>query len=190
MSDPRDPVRGLWEYLDGSGVRGDSVLAYLQRAWPFLAGGDEHAMAAHKLSRIEDPSWEAPILRFKIERHGGTVKGSSRAEVQEWRVDLDARTAETTAIRTHRQLRPLRARLDVERAAQEIAAVVVAVADDPRLRWSPDRSRVQVHTSVVVNPDAASRQTVEGRRKRLVAALRPKLEEAGWRLSGSWYERA
>jgi hypothetical protein len=31
------------------------------------------------LGRMEEVVWEPPILSFTVERHGGTVQGSSRA---------------------------------------------------------------------------------------------------------------
>jgi hypothetical protein len=71
-----------------------TLVALLGAAWPYLTGADDHAMRSFKLSRIEGPSWESPILRFVIERHGGTVPGSKRAELQAWEVNLDAATAE------------------------------------------------------------------------------------------------
>jgi hypothetical protein len=56
--------------------------------------GDDGGMAGQKLlGRMEEVVWEPPILTFKIERHGGTVLGSSRATPQEWRLDLDKKTA-------------------------------------------------------------------------------------------------
>jgi hypothetical protein len=48
---------------------------------------------SHKLlNRMEKPIWNPPILTFRIERHGAAALGSSRAEVQEWTVDLERMT--------------------------------------------------------------------------------------------------
>ena len=65
----------------------------LAEVWDDL-GGDNGGMAGHKLiRRMERVEWHRPILTFLIERHGGTVLGSTRAELQRWSVDLDRGTA-------------------------------------------------------------------------------------------------
>jgi hypothetical protein len=74
-----------------------SILERLIAAvWDDLSG-DDGGMEAHKLSRMENPIWNPPVLTFRIERHGGTVLGSSRAVVQEWTVDLERLTADLDA---------------------------------------------------------------------------------------------
>src|SRR5271157_472113 len=75
----------------------------LAEVWDDL-GGDNGGMAGIKLiRRMERVEWHRPILTFLIERHGGTVLGSTRAELQRWSVHLDRGTA--TCVRTgHRQL--------------------------------------------------------------------------------------
>lgn len=57
--------------------------------------GDYGGMEDYKLlGRMEDVTWDphTHILTFKIERHGGTVMGSSRAEIQRWKVDVNKMT--------------------------------------------------------------------------------------------------
>jgi hypothetical protein len=47
--------------------------------------GDYGGMEGYKLlGRMEDVTWGPPVLSFSVERHGGTVMGSSRAELQGW----------------------------------------------------------------------------------------------------------
>jgi hypothetical protein len=41
---------------------------------------------------MEDVAWQPPKLSFAVERHGGMVMGSTRADVQHWEVDLEKRT--------------------------------------------------------------------------------------------------
>jgi hypothetical protein len=67
---------------------------------PLLAGswdeftGDYGGMEGYKLlGRIEDVMWQPPKLAFTIERHGGTVMGSTRAELQHWEVNVEQKTA-------------------------------------------------------------------------------------------------
>lgn len=133
-------------------------------------------MEAYKLGRAEDLAWSDPILTFAIERHGGMAHGSTRAELQIWRVDLDAGTAEVTGGR-YRQLHPTAPRLDVRPIAEEIVALVESNADDPRIR----RKGTEVHPVLSkFLPPGGPKQTREGRMKRLRAALEPLMREKGW----------
>ena len=53
----------------------------LSEVWDDL-GGSDCGMAGHKLiGRMEHVEWNPPVLTFTIERHGGTVLGSTRAEL-------------------------------------------------------------------------------------------------------------
>src|SRR4051812_8749544 len=65
----------------------------LAACWPEL-GGDHGGMEGCKLlGRMEDVVWNPPQLTFSVERHGGTVQGSTRAELQRWTVDVERGTA-------------------------------------------------------------------------------------------------
>ncbi len=60
----------------------------LANYWESIEGSNAGGMRAYKLSgRIEKPKWVPPLLTFEIERHGGTVQGSSRAELQRWTIN-------------------------------------------------------------------------------------------------------
>ena len=65
------------------------------------------------------------MLSFRIERHGGTVMGSTCAEVQFWDVDLDRCTAGIRDV-THRQLVKTAPRHDVKALASAITGVALA----------------------------------------------------------------
>ncbi len=67
----------------------EGLLARLKPAWHHLEGSESNSMAAYKLDRIEDPDWAPPILSFVVDRHGATVLGSTRGELQHWTVNLD-----------------------------------------------------------------------------------------------------
>jgi len=136
-------------------------------------------MAASKLhERMESVEWSPPHLQFTIERHGGTVHGSTRADLQRWDVNVQRGTA-TLIAGGVRQLRKLQRRLDVTPLADTIAALVLAGADDPRLHWSADRRGVQVQIARVI-PAASASQTITSRRKRFRVALDEKLKTVGW----------
>src|SRR5690348_3540304 len=98
----RDDLRRL---LDRYGTtREADLVRELERVWYDLHSSSDEKMATHKLSRLEQPEWNPPCLTFAIERHGGTVLGSTRAELQWWIVDLDAGTATVVGRPSFRQL--------------------------------------------------------------------------------------
>lgn len=79
----------------------------LTDCWSDLEGSSEGGMEASKLQgRMESIDWQPPLLTFVIERHGGTVCGSTRAELQHWEVDVERMTA--TIVKTgQRQIAPM-----------------------------------------------------------------------------------
>jgi hypothetical protein len=140
--------------------------------------GDVGGMTSDKLfGRTETLIWTPPHLTFMIERHGGTVMGSSRAALQHWTIDVtDGSRACSRA--SHRQLKPMSPRLDVTPLAEELATRILRGIADHRLKWiPPDRVRVLISTTI---PGAgAAKQTIDGRRKRFWKELDNRLE-AGW----------
>jgi hypothetical protein len=153
-------------------------------------------MAAYKLKRGENFRWADPCLEFDIERHGGLAVGSTRAELQHWVVDLQALTAHCEPA-GKRQISPMREAMtakDMECVAVELRELVVARADDPRLKWVEGRDRVRVLSGVIINPTGdVPKQTLDGprgRRRRLGDAVSTEFARIGWRDCGSgWYER-
>jgi hypothetical protein len=75
---------------------------FLAAAWEQLNGFDAEGMAAEKLDRIEQVEWNPPRLTFVIERHGGTVMGSTRAELHGWSIDIDRGTANCNPSHSYR----------------------------------------------------------------------------------------
>lgn len=153
------------------------LLELLTPCWDEFRGSGDRAMATYKLRRVERASWNPPTLTFVIERHGGTVMGSSRAELQQWTLDLDAMTAKCEEV-GHRQLAPMQPRLDVGPLADEIARLIVSKSGDARLRWYPDR-RVRVLIGKIIPAGSAVRQTLEGWRRRFRTALGERLTGLG-----------
>ncbi len=151
----------------------------LAACWDDL-GGDEGGMAGEKLhGRMESVVWDPPKLSFVIERHGGTVMGSSRAELQHWTVDVEAQTATVGKV-GHRQLAPMQPRLDVKRLTGEVAALIVGHQQHGRLKWYED-GRVRVLVGKILPKGSAVKRTLEGRRKRFREALAERLGKLGWR---------
>ncbi len=153
------------------------VEALLSRCWDQLQGSGEGGMTAPKLrDRTEEMQWKPPMLSFNIERHGAMVNGSSRAEVQQWRIDLSRKIAELSAVRPRQKL-PMDKRLDVKPLAAEIAAFINAGREDQRLKWHGEGC-VRVATGKVI--PTTNKQTTNSRRKRFAAELESVLAPSGW----------
>jgi hypothetical protein len=134
-------------------------------------------MAAYKLSgRTEDLEWKPPVLTFNIERHGGFVNGSTRAEVQKWEVDLDQETASLMGI-GRRQIIPMAPRLDVKAVAAEIATIINEQREDGRVKRLA-ANRVRILTGEVI--PATNQRTTASRRKRFAQELERLLLPLGW----------
>jgi hypothetical protein len=141
--------------------------------------GDDGSMTGEKLlGRMEEVVWQPPDLSFTVERHGGTVQGSSRASLQQWRLDLDKKNAWCEE-RHFRQVRGRQPRLDVGAFAEEVASLILHHREDGRLRWYED-GRVRVVVGKVLPKGTAVAQTLAGRRKRFRQALRDRLAVEGW----------
>ena len=155
----------------------------LEGCWDMFDGSADESMAAYKLARAEDLIWDPPFLMFTIERHGGTSLGSTRAELQEWTLDLEHMIAKREKI-GYRQVYRKQAPFDVKPIARELCEAIVSGSSDERLRWSGSGA-VQVLTSIIL--PMSSKKTLEGRRKRLRKAMREMLAPHGWQSHGSWW---
>lgn len=130
------------------------------------------------LNRMENVSWQPPILSFSIERHGGTVMGSTRAELQHWEVDLVKQTA--TIVKTgHRQLSPMAKRVYIKPLAEELLEAIRSGKEDDRLAWH-GQDEVSLCTSFIFPRKSGFRMTVGGRRNRLREAVAAVLLNEGW----------
>jgi hypothetical protein len=174
-----DELRNYLNTLEPGPVEETTHLEHLlAEVWDDL-GGDNGGMAGHKLiRRMARVEWHRPILTFLIERHGGTVLGSTRAELQRWSIDLERQTA--TCERTgHRQLSPMARRVDVGPIADEIARKIASGEADDQLSWLGD-GRVRVEVGKIFPAQSGYKQTVQCRRMRLREALIERLSTKGW----------
>ena len=133
------------------------------------------------LRRMEAVAWDAPVLSFRIERHGQTALGSSRASIDAWTLDIDKMTTTAEKGVGRRQVRPPLPRLDVNLLAAELCAAVTAGQPDDRLKWEGD-SKVRVLIGKVIPERSAVKDTLAGRRKRLRDELTRLLASAHWKL--------
>ena len=163
------------------------LVQLLEDCWDMFSGSDQEGMGVYKIQRMEDPWWNPPILSFTIERHGATVLGSTRAELQEWVVDLDRRVSECQAI-GYRQLYPKEAPVDVKPIVEELVSLIISGCQDERLQWS-GTARLRILTGRILSAGLIPKQTLEGRRKRFLKALEERLAPHGWQRRGSWWER-
>jgi hypothetical protein len=113
-----------------------------------------------------------------IEIGSEILPGPTRAELQQWAVDLDRKTA-TCQCAGHRQLHPMAKRIDVQPIVDEITTRIVMGDRDDRLRWLKDGS-VRVEVGKVFPGGSGYKHTIQGRRRRLRAALIERLRPDGW----------
>lgn len=159
---------------------GDDVVRVLWRVWYLLDGADAHAMAGYKLlERAKNPTWRDPVATFEIERHGDPA-----GQIQTWNVNLARGTAECV---DERPLRPQTSQLQQDEGAlaAELASLIRAGEDDPRLRWADDRRH-----EVKVLADSALGGATSSQAKRLREAIAAELGDAWVRERGLFVRAA
>jgi len=162
------------------------ILDALRATWSGLSGGGDQATTPDKVYRAEELEWNPPTLKFILERHGGTVNGSSRAELHHWEVDTVGWSASIVR-RGHRQLVPQARAIRIDPICRELLASVTERKEHVCVHWI-DSSRARFYITRAF-PDGAPQQTMQGRTKRLREMLPTYLESAGWALQrvGSQY---
>jgi hypothetical protein len=157
------------------------LAALLRNCWDQFVGSDAEGMEPGKLlGRMEKTSWDPPVLSFTLERHGGTVLGSSRAELQRWEVNVETRSA-TCGTCGHRQLTSMQPKLNVKPLAEEIVGLILEGRHDNRLKWNADGSvRVVIGKVEGLQSGSAVQQTLAGRRRRVREEVERLLTSHGW----------
>lgn len=147
--------------------------------WEEFKGSDFESTESYKLvGRMEDVYWDPPLLIFKIERHGATVMGSSRAALHKWTLNLEEKTAECKT-GGYRQLFKRQPNLNVKKIAEEIIPIILNEKQDERLRWYKDGT-VRILIGQIIPTDSASKETVVNRRKRFRKAMDELMDKSGW----------
>jgi hypothetical protein len=158
-------------------MRIESLLA---AAWHELQGGNEEAMEGFKLhGRSENLIWQPPFLRFTIERHGGTVLGSTRAALHRWEVNVESGVAVLGDTSSFRQVAPRAQPLRVDPVVAEVVRAIEHHQEHPALEWRTP-TRVRVVASRVEGLGEGFSQTIAGRRRRFTTALDQQLAILGW----------
>jgi len=179
---PVDHFEKLKNYLDslptGPISESSKIMGLLEDCWEEFDGSYQEKMQAEKLDRIEKVTWNPPILEFEIERHGGTVQGSSRAERHGWSVDVQAKTATCQGL-GFAQSRPRQPPFKVDPITEDLIRCIVEERTDERLKRNPNGS-VRILISKIDELTSGYKQTQAGRRKRFCEALDKRLAAAGW----------
>jgi hypothetical protein len=179
MTGALDELRHYLNGLPAGKVEDKEELVHVLAAcWNRFRGAGFQGMTSGKLFRLENATWNPPELSFLLERHGGTVLGSTRAVLQRWTVNLDRGTAHCDSYHGYRQLQKRATPIRTAPLVDEIVALILSGTDDWRLKWFPDRSMVRVYLSYFIGGEF--KQTRTGRRKRFRIALDHKPLSAGW----------
>lgn len=173
----RDFTRSLPTSGELSAEQRNELIRYLAKSWNDLDGTSDQKTFASKLDRAEDLAWSPPCVTFTLERHGGTVHGSTRADLHQWAVNVETGTA-WIASTGRRQLVKAAERLDTRKLAQETARRIISGEDHPSLQWLAPGTRVVIAIAELI-PET-NRQTTAGRRRRFRAELERLMNEAGW----------
>ncbi len=156
----------LFDYLQANGCKDEGeVMDLLSDCFDQFEGSDFGSMKNRKLSRIEDLSWDKPILQFRIERHGTIVLGSTRGEMHTWYYNFEDSTAEMTES-GFRQLEKRSPNFDAKLKAREIVEIIKKGKKEDYLEWETDNI-VVVTLSKVIPRSSGFKRTVEDRLKRL-----------------------
>lgn len=184
--DMNDEFNKLTDYLAklpiGPVEDKSALAALLSPVWGEFDGASESSMHAWKLDRMENPNWDPPVLTFRIERHGGTALGSTRAEMQGWTINVTRRTADHGPSGV-RQLHPMDKKWNPDSLVEELISAIVEERDDPRVKRLPD-GRIRLTLSKLI-PEGGFNQTRDGRQKRLRHALEEALAAHGWVRAGA-----
>lgn len=174
----------LGEMDPGPVAASSGIDSLLSDCWNLFEGSDFQSTTAYKLDgRMEDIYWTPPVLSFRIERHGGTVLGSTRAEMHRWEVNIDTMQAHWSQ-GGHRQLYTQAKKFVAGPCADEVAGKILAGEEREGLKWLERGAKVQVTLSRII-PDDGFRQTQAGRSRRLRQELCQRLTAQGWREIGT-----
>lgn len=157
-----------------------TVRSLLYDAWDdlFITNHGGFERSKH-IGRAVNLTWDPPCLTFDIERHGGFVQGSSRADIQSWRVDVQGNSATYVCSRS-RQMRSASPRMDMEPIVAKVKASISEKSDDPSITWlDEERSRFKLNIAQII-PNKGPTETVRARRKRLIRDLEKVLGAVGW----------
>jgi hypothetical protein len=178
-----DALRSYMKELPNQEITDSSIhqtiCGLLTECWAHLNGSQDQNTYADKIYRAEKFKWKSPILTFELERHGGTVLGSTRANIHLWSVNVERGTAEIYE-ETYRKVGETAPAIKTKPIAEEIAQLIIDGVDSPKLKWNTSKDYVLLELAQII-PDNSFQQTVSGRRKRFKAQLEEIIAHHGWR---------
>jgi hypothetical protein len=155
----------------------------LGKCWLEFAGCDSEGMHADRLALMQEVQWSPPLLKFTLRLFGGSVKGSLRAEVQRWIVDVEKKTAgaDCSAYPQPVEKSPP---FYVNPVADELAQSIIQGDQNRWLMWSANGNVQILHGRIL---HGGNQKTLEGRLRRLNKALELRLTPKGWKRRGTWW---
>lgn len=183
----QEVTRDLRDYLNCFTNGPIDNVEHLERlladCWDDIPGArDEQTRGYKLLGRLEEPIWEPPLLRFSLERHGGTAMGSTRADIHDWVVDISTGEAYIER-RRKRQVRAKAAPVSVKEIATDLAKIILQDSRDDRLQYLND-GVVRIKMNDILPHGTDFKITVRGRRKRLCRYVLEILSPHGWHQTG------
>ena len=175
----RDCLIGFLAGIKQGQVEDTGELArHLSDVWNDLAGSHDQKTTPNKLTSrpLEDVIWSPPLLLFALERHGGTVNGSSRAELHRWEVDVERWQASIKS-KGRRQLTKQDKKYNPASDIDAICEAVQSKVNSNGLEYRSDGSIKVVVGKIVV---ASNNQTLAARRRRFRDLLLKRMSEIGY----------
>ena len=150
--------------------------------------GHDHGLSMDKLrvDRVENLRREDDLVRFEIERHGETVRGSSRGQVHHWVIDT-RRRERWIEMKTVRQVSERAKPVVIDQYVKPILDGIESA--DPRVVSSRANGSVRINIEALI-PNVGYRQTVQGRRRRLRMRLNEELTHRSLVIDSRWFLRA
>ena len=153
------------------------LINLLSKSWDELQGSSAEKTTFDKLFRAENLRVDYPMIYFELERHGGLVNGSTRADIHRWEINLEQSKAILRS-RTYRQVSSLDKRYNATEAARMVSKNIINGEDHEYLTWDAEKTRVTVILNKIV-PSSYSR-TTQGRNKRFREELQEMMNNTGW----------
>ena len=164
-----------------------TVRLLLYDAWDDLLIADDGGFKKdNHIYRVVNLVWDSPCLTFEIERHGGVARGSIRAEIQKWTINVQSHFADYI-VSGLKQMRPPNLPVDMAPIVTRVTSSISDQSDDPWITWlDQERSRCRLNIPLII-PDQGPSQAVRESRKRLNEDLAQTLAPSGWALEKANY---
>lgn len=156
----------------------DRLVHLLATVWEEIPGSEQEATYAYKLSRMESVEWDGEVLEFTLERHGPTARGSTRAKLHRWSVQIDPPNAflSEAGSRVVGQISP---KWYPDELVAELSFAIFNGKEHPHVKWICENKFRVIEIGSLVPGDC--KETLAGRRYRFRSALRTCLSSSGWK---------